>query len=526
MRYHFSFYIVIYIVITGSAINSLTAQNRNIESSDVINIGSRRELFVDSFLLDHLSGKVEFRLHHPQLKEIVMVYDEPWEGNTCVYHSIFKDGNIFRMYYRGSQIDVTKEKIREAHPWVICYAESVDGIHWRKPNLGIYEFHGSKNNNIVLASGNIGGQQIKLSDNASIFKDENPNVATDAKYKAIVCSQTPSALYAFKSGDGIHWSPLSEKPIITKGAFDSQNIAFWDSVKSEYRAYWRYFKADTSENTLKPDGIRAIRTAVSKDFIHWDEMNDVVYRDTLPVELYTNQVKPYFRAPHIFIGLPTRYIERGWSPSMRALPELKYRELKSSHSLRYGTALTDGMLMSSRDGVTFNRWNESFLRPGIERDGTWNYGQQYVGWQLIETKSDLKNAPDELSLYATESSWTSNEHTSNLRRYTLRLDGFVSLKAPMNGGEFVTRPLLFQGTKLSLNFSTSAAGSIWVEIQDNNGKPLPGFSLADCSVIFGDTADRTLSWKNGSDVSSLAGKPVRLRFVLQDADIFSFQFLN
>lgn len=527
MKYYFGFHIAIFIVIIMimAGVNPLSAQQVNVQSPNLINIGSGRELFVDGYLVEKFSGKADFRLHHPAVQEIVMAYDAPWEGNTCVYHSIFKDGDIFRMYYRGSQIDVTKEKLWEAHPWVICYAESDDGIHWKKPNLGIHEFNGSKNNNIVLASGNIGGLQLKLSDNATIFKDENPNASPDARYKALVCSQSPVALYAFKSSDGIHWSPMSEKPIITKGAFDSQNVGFWDAVRGEYRAYWRYFKEATPENGLKKR-IRAIRTAVSKDFIKWEQMNDVTYLDSSTVELYTNQVKAYYRAPQIFIGLPTRYIERGWSASMRALPQLEHRELRSSHGLRNGTALTDGMFMSSRDGVKFNLWSESFLRPGIERDGTWNYGQQYVGWHLIETKSDLKNAPNELSLYATENSWTDNSHTSDLRRYTLRLDGFVSVQAPMSGGELITRPLMFQGKELSLNFSTSAAGGIRIEIQDERGNPLPGFSLEDSSIIFGDAIDRTITWKNGSDVSSLVGKTVRLRFVLEDADLYSFQFQN
>ncbi len=109
---------------------------------------------------------------------------------------------------------------------------------------------------------------------------------------------------------------------------------------------------------------------------------------------------------------------------MKALPERENRENRAGASTRYGTAVTDALLMASRDGVKFRRWNESFLRPGIERDGTWNYGHQYLAWHLVETKSALDAAPAELSLYATESYWTGS--SSLLRRYTLRLDGFVS----------------------------------------------------------------------------------------------------
>jgi len=95
----------------------------------------------------------------------------------------------------------------------------------------------------------------------------------------------------------------------------------------------------------------------------------------------------------------------------------------------------------------------------------------------------------------------------------------------MNGGEFVTKPLIFKGDKLVINFSTSAAGSVQIEIQDTDGSPLPGSTLNDCPPIFGDSIERTVTWKTGSDVSRLAGKPVRLKFVLKDSDIFALRFV-
>lgn len=94
----------------------------------------------------------------------------------------------------------------------------------------------------------------------------------------------------------------------------------------------------------------------------------------------------------------------------------------------------------------------------------------------------------------------------------------------MNGGELITRPLTFTGDKLVLNFSSAAAGGIRVEIQDANGKVIPGFNYNDCPEIFGDSIQRVVSWRNGSNVSVLEGKPIRLRFVLKDADLFSFRF--
>jgi hypothetical protein len=140
----------------------------------------------------------------------------------------------------------------------------------------------------------------------------------------------------------------------------------------------------------------------------------------------------------------------------------------------------------------------------------------------VETKSALPGAPNELSLYASEGSWHGKGNA--IRRYTLRLDGFVSAHAPMKGGELTTKPIRFKGGKLNLNFATSAAGSIRVEIQDAQGKPIPGFALAESPDHFGDTITRQVQWNKGGDVSALAGKPVRLRFVLKDADLYSYKF--
>lgn len=491
-----------------------------------IDIGSHRELFVDDHLIGNLSGQATQRLHQPQIQEIVMTHDAPWEGSGSGYHSIFRDGDLYRMYYKSWQLTVTPEgRVNTSeHPLFCCYAESDDGIHWRKPVLGLHEFNGSKANNIVIPHEMMG--KVKPDGgHPAVFKDENPDASPDARYKAIVRSDSTKGLLALKSADGLRWSPMADKPVITDGAFDSQNLAFWDAHSRLYRAYWRYFTGGvTDEKNWKPSGDRAIRTATSKDFIQWENQQNLSYVDSPSEQLYTNQVKPYHRAPHLLIGFPTRYVEREWSESMRQLPERENREWRAKASQRYGTAITEGLLMASRDGVRFKRWNEAFLPPGIEREGTWNYGHQYAAWHVVETKSALEGAPNELSFYTTESYWTGK--SSALRRYTLRLDGFVSIRAPMAGGELITKPMTFTGSRLSLNFATSAAGSLRVEIQDDSGKPLPGFALADSESHLGDTIERHATWKGGQDVGALGGKAVRLRFVLRDADLYSLRFIN
>ena len=501
----------------------LAAQPSPLSSSAVIDIGSRRELFVDSFLVQELKGGAELRQHHPVPQDVVMVFDQPWEGNATAYNAVFKDGDRYRMYYRAWNLTVTPQGVEPGdNPQFTCYAESTDGIHWRRPELGRHEFKGSKQNNIVFVQGKIGGVQTETGAPA-VFRDENPNAQPEARYKTFVhYLKYGGGMLPLRSPDGLAWSLMSDGPAITdshRNAFDAQNCAFWDAARGEYRAYWRYYE--------QSDGGRAIRTATSKDFIHWENRANLKYVDSPPEELYENYIAPYFRAPHLLIGFPVRYVERGWSDSMRALPELENRENRAKSSERYGTALTETLFMASRDGVLFKRWNEAFLRPGPERPGSWNYGHLYSGWQVLETKAAIAGAPNELSLYASEAYWSGREnsgHSSALRRYTLRLDGFVSAQAPMSGGELISKPLRFRGRQLALNFATSAAGSIRVEIQDAHGQPLPGFALDDCQPIFGDAIERAISWKQGSDVRALAGQTVHLRFVLNDADLFAFQF--
>ncbi|MHC4557495.1 MAG: SGNH/GDSL hydrolase family protein [Planctomycetota bacterium] len=446
-------------------------------SPRALNIDSRLELFVDDLLIEQMKG-VELTLHRPVCREVVIVHDKPWEGNTCGYHTVFKDGDLYRMYYRGWNHDSKTQK--QLHEAVVCYAESSDGIHWKRPSLGLVDFNGSRDNNIILKGPG--------SHNFTPFKDANPNCTADERYKAVARGEDDGnrKLFAFQSPDGIHWQFMQSEPIITEGAFDSQNLAFWDSVRNEYRSYFRDFHA----------GVRDIKTSTSKDFIHWTKPVWLQYPGAPKEHLYTNQIQPYYRAPHIFIGMPTRYIpERG--------------------------SLTEGLLMTSRDGKTFHRWSEAIVRPGRNRD-KWHNRSNYIWLGIVETESSLPGAGKELSIYSNERYY--NGPGVKTRRYTYRIDGFVSVRAVLSGGEFVTKPLVFAGSDLMINFSTSAAGSIRVEIQDMQGNPFKGFGITDSTEIYGDEIEYRVRWKDNSDLSKLTGKVVRLRFEMRDADLYSIQF--
>jgi hypothetical protein len=472
------------------------------------------EMFVDDALIEALDGKASLRLHSPVMKEVALKTDRPWEGNMCGgYKTYFQDGDVFRMYYQAWNGVITevdgKPRLGES-PIRVGYAESEDGIHWRRPSLGLTEFNGSKDNNIVWEGQ---GEDQKGIHGFAPFKDLNPACPPEARYKAVGATThiRDSALYAMVSPDGLRWALMSEEPILKDCAFDSQNLVFWDAVRGEYRAYVR---------DVLPQWYRGIKTATSKDFVHWTKPEWVEYPGAPSEQLYTNMVIPYYRAPHLFFGFPARYVERRWSAAIEALPELEHRRLRSRVSERYGAAVSDGQFMASRDGRTFKRWDEAFIRPGLRPVGSWAYGDCYQGWGLLETASDVPGAPNELSMFATEGYWRGTANA--IRRYVLRIDGFVSLHAPLGGGELTTKPLTFTGNRLLLNISTSAGGGARVELQSPDGRPLDGFGLDDCTEIIGDDLAFPVRWRG--DLGALAGRPVRLRFVLRDADVYSYRF--
>lgn len=442
---------------------------------EIIRLGSSREIFVDHYLIDQLFGSASVHLHRPEPKEVVLTTDAPWEGNTSAYYTLFQDDDIYRMYYRGSHWDPT-EKIA-THPEFTCYAESTDGIHWKKPDLGLVEFNGSKKNNIMLEG--LGTHCF------AAFKDSNPGCNPEARYKGISRGRPigEKGLYVFQSPDGIHWKLMQREPVIRDGAFDSQNLAFWDNHARLYREYHRTFV----------DGKRAIMTSTSRDYLNWTDPTLLTYQLDAPKEhLYTNAVQPYERAPHLLIGFPTRYLP---AEGQRVEPTL----------------------MLSRDGMHFHRWLDPLIPETAPQDRSGNRSN-YMAWGIVA----IPGRPKHLSVYATEAYYTGPD--SRLRRFEFRKDGFVSVRADASGGEMITKPFQFQGMNLRLNFATSDSGNLRVEMQDANGVPLAGFTESECEPQTGDRLDRKISWNSGANLQQLTGKSVRLRFVLTNADLYAFRF--
>lgn len=464
--------------------------------------GDRPQLFVDDVVLQSVQGG-HVRMHHPQPADVVIEHDQPWEGDACNFHTVFRDGDQYRMFYRGAKFN---ERFR-CDASVFATALSNDGLHWHRPMLGLHAFQGSTHNNIIWTG--LDGYAHDFSP----FRDDNPAAPPHARYKTANRGKSTDGnygLYAWQSPDGLHWSLMQPAPVITGMLLDTQNITFWDAQLGRYRAYVRDFRQGDIPAGDDKNGLwRDIRTATSTDFLHWDEPRLLEYgprNDS--IHMYTNQVHPYPRDPGLYIGFPARYIDRGPSPSFDHLPDADLRRRRGAVRPRLGTAVTDTLIMFSRDGVRFHRWTQAFLRPGHDR---WNYGDNYLAWQLVQT------GDREFSLYATENYMTGR--ATRLRRFTLRVDGFFSVQSDTDTCVAVTRPLICAGEFLGLNFATSGAGFVQVQaLEPESEQPL---EHANSGPLLGDDIDRPVHLPG---LRTRIGQPIRLRFSLLDADLFSFRF--
>jgi len=485
-----------------------------------IDIGTRREVCWDEELIDR-AELVKIKMHKPEYRGIAMTCDRPWEGCSSGYFSVTKDNDLIRLYYRGSDAGLDSDghyvaDRRDMRNWLglFCYAESLDGKTFTRPDLGLVNRQGSTHNNILLD---------KALDNLCIFRDNNPSCKPDELFKGLAGEEGQKLVY-YKSADGVHFEGVGV--LLSDGAYDSLNLAFWDSEREQYFVYYRGVHR---KNELDSDGkwhdgyegngiVRDVRVRTSKDFIHWDEPHLIAFEEGKEdYQLYTNQVMPYYRAPHLFLGMPTRYVERLEDrQNFKYLPAYKLRSNLSRLEGRTGYAVTDCVLMTTRDGTHFRRTDEAFLTPGIENGSNWFYGNCYPAWGMIETESDRPGFPPEISIYSPECYWAKRVE---LARYAIRIDGFFSWNSGYAPGHVLTKPITFEGAELEINFATSALGYLRIVICDEAGDPIKGF---DSGRLFGDSLDRLVDFEGS--LKTLAGKPVRLLLELSDADLYSFRF--
>jgi len=475
-----------------------------------IYIGSRVEMMIDDTLVGQ-TFNTALKLNPPVPREIAIRMDQPWEGlGSGVYACMFHDGEKYRLYYRASAAAEGGLNHDLSDTQYNCVAFSADGIHWEKPNLGQVEFRGSKDNNILFSG--------QMAHNFSPMPDPRPECPPDERYKA-VAGHAPKGLMAYKSADGLHWQPLQEEPVITEGAFDSHNLCLYDESRKQFRCYSRYFATPAGYERSKVSltdgeraagspiaegaltvGVRAIQSCTSPDFIHWTDPEPNRYHVGVPQDqFYTNATLPCPGAEHHFLSFPMRFVSE--------------RQKIMEHPK---VGVSDAVFMSSRDGVNFDRpFTESWIRPGLDRRN-WTERNFITAWGIAET------SPEEFSLYVCEHyEWDD----AYIRRYSVRRHGFGSMNAPYAGGMFVTKPFIFEGSKLHLNYATGAPGSIRVGIvADETGWPASGYSTEECDIIYGNELDAVVTWKGNADLSKFAGKKVALKFEMKDADLYSFHF--
>lgn len=493
----------------------------------VLNIGKRREPFWDEYLIDTERTTALLQQEHPVFKETLMWFDRPEDGCTISYPTIVRVDDTFRMYYIawGSN-DWSVGKVR------LCVIESKDGIHWERPSLGLYEENGSTDNNIVL-TGDL------LEDNAFVFHDPNPACPPEEKFKILTSTHVETegkkkrGLWCLASPDGYRFR-LSHL-VSVYGAFDTNNTVHWDGKR--YVAYVRNYHNIVSDKMSGhvdaagiidisdfdvpwPDlnkGTRDVRVIYSEDFVHWTEPQRILFNDENDWPMYTNQVIPYERAPHILTGFPTRYRERKeWTPCFEQLPGAEERQViirSDKAENREAFTVTDCLFMSSRDSLHWHRFREAFLTPGYESTGNWVYGDCYPAYDMIDTGSGV------YSLYTVDLH-RSYGTPKPLNRWEIRKDGFACYAAGADEKVLVTKPLIFEGAKLHLNFAGSAFGYIYVDLLSEDGEPISGESFE----VFGDTIDREVFFADSSDFSAFAGKPVRLRFRMMDVKLYSMKF--
>ena len=314
-----------------------------------IDLGSKRELFVDGYLIAKLTNA---RLELACLRDegTVLKFEQPWEGAFCGYCTVIRDGGLFRLYYRGMPSSGSDGSAAEC----TCYAESKDGIRWIKPALRLFEKNGTRANNVVLSNAE------PVTHNFCPFLDARPGVSLSERYKALGGTAN-SGLIAYVSGDGIHWKKLRNQPAFKAEGwvFDSQNVAFWSTAEGFYVLYFR--KA--------AGGKRAIARATSPDFVRWSEPAAMIYSDTgteVPSQhLYTNQTQPYFRARHIYIATAARFM-----PGRKVVSDREASRL-GVHPGYFGDT-SDAVLMTSRveTATTAHFWKAFCARESAWRTGS------------------------------------------------------------------------------------------------------------------------------------------------------------
>lgn len=466
-----------------------------------IDVGDRKQIFFDDkFIAD--SHNIEIVMNPPKKLGPVLKPDNRWEDfRFTTYFSVVQDGALCRMYYSAFDEDQWNFG---GNTWrdhaFLCMAESEDGINWRKPNLGIVEYKGSKENNIIARS---------IVD-GTVFID--PVAPLEKRYKMLhTVGLHEGGLRVSYSADGSHFN-LSEQAVMDWDP-DSQQNAFYDSRIKKYVAYLRA----RSDMGISPNGRSVIRVEIDNIENSWKGkikphivfQRDV--KDTVEVDFYTNAAVKYPWADDVYFMFPALY--HHFPP-------------------QYGNdGLLDSSAAASRDGI---HWLRIDRRPYISLGqlGEFDSMMLMVGVGMVRYGDKIYQYYNGVNFGHGATREESKIKVANPRRWgwmgaaEQRLDGFYSADADYTGGTLTTPPVIFNGSRLEININTSAAGIARVELQNTSGQPIPGYRLGECDLIMTNNVRHVVRWSNNPDVSKLDGKPVILHFQMQSAKLYAFQFTN
>jgi hypothetical protein len=473
-----------------------------------VQIGTAKRLTWDASLMDKADG-IRFEMHRPhRTGERCLVADKPWESwQLGGMSSLLMENGQFRLWYSVSH------GIRHGEEYAIAYAESQDGIHWTKPELGLVEYEGSTKNNLVVGYSSVIGQ---------VFVD--PRAEAGQKYKMLAAifpkadSDPKRYLTLLTSTDGLRWSK-PERNVVREGDFalDTQSQAFWDRDRQSYVLFTRMGPWRQVGRSASPD---PFAFPPPKKVMEPDEPSQADY--------YQAGVTKYEEAADAYVALVPVFFHPGDAQGKPAggNPPLTIKYVNNPITVVAPDTL-DLHLFTSNDSIHWQRRGEHEPFIGLGPDGEFDSRSLYpsVGYAVVGGEIWLYySAFDCTHIESLSGPKPFEKRLGSITRATLRLDGFVSATAGNDGAEIVTRPICFGGDHLELNVDCGAGGHVNVELQSANGEPIPGFAASDCDRIYHNHIRKTVTWQGKSDVSALAGQPVRLRLVMRNCKLYAFHF--
>jgi hypothetical protein len=466
----------------------LPAAGQDLGRADPYHVGSDKQLLIDDLFFESQEG-VTLRIHPPRKTgERMLEPNRPWESATLNWFTVMEDDGVFRMWYECYDV----AGWYGADDIAFCYAESADGVRWTRPNLGLLEYQGSSDNNILFRMIGPEGAHSRVH-GTGVFKD--PHAPPEARYKGVSQGlfdgfDPRHRVAGMVSPDGIHWTRLAQ-PVCETFA-DSQYSCFWDERLGKYVLYGRVGGRG-----------RAIGRAESADFAHFPALTlvlDADDSDPPDSDLYNPAAVKYPYAANAYFMFPSLY--------------------------QHGPDTLDIHLAVSRDGV---RWTRPARTPFIPLgpEGAFDSGSLYMGQGLIRKGDEIWQYFSGSRLKHQEAELENLVKPGNERVYSRvvsRLDGFVSADAGPEGGWFQTPPLRFTGRRLELNVQVREGGEVRVALLRASGRPIKGFGLQECNPIVGDHTGATVTWNGHTDVAPLAGQPVKMLVKFRDASLYAFQF--